>query len=154
MPPTVLGKRTRSATETAGASLPTPCSKAIATDRKPTECVLTRSKRRAVQPEKDDENGAPRTSCQDGEKGDDGGVSLKRKRNVRTAPAKHTTLERRVEVSPEKISAHFKAAKSGIEVYQDGKVDVRTPSAARHRDALGGKVPVTPRHRVLLAGSQ
>ncbi|KAK3074153.1 AAA ATPase [Teratosphaeriaceae sp. CCFEE 6253] len=154
MPSTVLGKRARSATDTAGASLPTSCSEAIATNPKPTERVITRSKRRAVQPEQNDENDSPRAYRPDGDEGEDGDVSLKRKRNVRTVPAKHTAFERGVEVSPAKISAHFKVGKSGIEVYQDGKVDVRTPSAARQRDALCGKVPVTPRHRILLAGSQ
>ena len=74
---------------------------------------------------------------------------------VRAVPAKHGASEQRVAVSPSKIDSHFKIAKSGIQVFEDGKSDPRTtPSTPRHRDALSKKVPITPRHRVLLAGSQ
>lgn len=59
-------------------------------------------------------------------------------------------------VSSEKVAAHFKISKSGVDVYEDGKGDSKltaSPRTPRHRDALSKKVPITPRHRVLVGGS-
>lgn len=41
-------------------------------------------------------------------------------------------------------------------MYKDGKEEQEnaTPKTPRHRDALSKKVPITPRHRVLIAGTQ
>lgn len=73
----------------------------------------------------------------------------------RTVPAKHGASERRVALSPSKISSHFKVAKTSLRVFEDGKNgQTRCPSTPRHRDAASKKVPITPRHRVLLTGSQ
>ena len=53
------------------------------------------------------------------------------------------------------MRSHFKVSKGAIEVFQDGKVDGKaTPTTPRHRDALSQKLPVTPRHHALVAGSQ
>ena len=72
----------------------------------------------------------------------------------RTAPAKHGVAESRVPLSPSKINSHFKVGKAAVHVFEDGKSDLRaTPTTPRHRDALSKKVAVTPRHRLLLAGS-
>ncbi|KAK5682906.1 AAA ATPase [Elasticomyces elasticus] len=127
MPSTVLGKRTRSAAA---------------------ETVTTRSQRRAVVEETTDEDENPFvTRKNDVEDGGQTERPAKKARATRVAPAK------RAVASPAKISAHFKVAKVGIEVYQDGKGDaIAVPNTPRHRDALSKKVPITPRHRVLLAG--
>ncbi|KAK0263399.1 AAA ATPase [Friedmanniomyces endolithicus] len=145
---TVLGKRTRSSTDGADA-------------------ILTRSKRRVVDNQRDDEiekeieQENPFVShrqvgvvSQDVVSGD---KPAKRTRlaSTRKVPTKHSVPIRRDDLSPAKISAHFKVAKAGIEVYRDGKGDaIPIPNTPRHRDALSKKVPVTPRHRVLLAGGQ
>lgn len=76
------------------------------------------------------------------------------------APAKKTRASTRTvpakQHKPGKISSHFAHAKTAIEVFQDGKDDddALAPSTPRHRDALSKKIPVTPRHRVRLTGSQ
>ena len=81
--------------------------------------------------------------------------TLPKKRRVagrnRTLPAKHGAPEQRAPISPAKINSHFKVGKSAIAVFEDGK---DSPSTPRHRDAASKKVPITPRHRVLLAGSK
>lgn len=85
---------------------------------------------------------------------DEAGTSTKKRRvggRARTAPAKHGAPEQRVPVSPAKISSHFKVGKAAIPVFEDGK---DTPATPRHRDAASKKVAITPRHRVLLAGSK
>ncbi|KAK4951888.1 AAA ATPase [Elasticomyces elasticus] len=128
MPSTVLGKRTRGAAAA--------------------ETVTTRSQRRAVVEELAEDNENPFVTRKDDvEDGAQTDRPAKKARATRAAPAK------RVVASPAKISAHFKVAKAGIEVYQDGKGDaIPVPNTPRHRDALSKKVPITPRHRVLLAG--
>ncbi|KAK5122487.1 hypothetical protein LTR85_004071 [Meristemomyces frigidus] len=141
MAATVLGKRTRSSADTA-------------------DTVLTRSKRRVVLNDPNDENENPFVSRidHDGDEldiGEDVRPAKKTRASTRTAPAKHGAPEQRVDVSPARIRTHFKVAKSALEVYQDGKRDAKaSPQTPRHRDALSKKVPVTPRHRVLLAGGQ
>lgn len=85
-----------------------------------------------------------------------GRPTKKTRASTRTVPAKHGAPERRVPISPAKVSNHFKVAKSesSIDVYQDRKGDSKPcPQTPRHRDARSKKVPVTPRHRVLLGGS-
>lgn len=77
----------------------------------------------------------------------------KRAKITRIAPAKHGKPEQRVVVpSPTKIDGRFKASKTAIDVYQDGKDDF-VPTTPRHRDALSKKAPVTPRHRLIIAGA-
>ncbi len=73
----------------------------------------------------------------------------------RSVPAKHGAAEQRIAVSSSKINAHFKVGKAAIQIYEDGKSDLKsTPTTPRHRDALSKKVPITPRHRALLASNQ
>ncbi|KAK4542083.1 hypothetical protein LTR36_007114 [Oleoguttula mirabilis] len=138
MAATVLGKRTRSTAD-------------------PADTVPTHSKRRIVLNEPDDENENPFVSHSGDElEADEPARPAKRTRaSARTVPAKHGAPEQHIEVSPAKISTHFRVAKSAIEIFQDGKRDARSsPQTPRHRDALSKKVPITPRHRVLLAGNQ
>ncbi|KAK0932570.1 AAA ATPase [Friedmanniomyces endolithicus] len=148
MPSTVLGKRTRSSADGA-------------------ETILTSSKRRVVVEEREDE--VQKENEQESPFISHRQVAVvsqdvlpvdkpaKRTRlaSTRKVPVKKVVSGRRGDLSPAKISAHFKVAKAGIEVYRDGKGDaIPVPTTPRHRDALSKKVPVTPRHRVLLAGSQ
>lgn len=68
-----------------------------------------------------------------------------------TTPAKHGVMESRVALSPTKINSHFKNSKANVST--DVKASqIATPSTPRHRDACANKVAVTPRHRVLVAG--
>lgn len=72
---------------------------------------------------------------------------------ARVSPAKHGAREQRV--SPSKLSSHFKVRKSDIKVFEDSKINgIPTPTTPRHCDALSKKVPITPRHRVLLDGGK
>ncbi|KAF2725437.1 cell division control protein Cdc6 [Polychaeton citri CBS 116435] len=48
----------------------------------------------------------------------------------------------------------FKQTKAGVEPFSDEKENAATPRTPRHRDALAQKVTLTPRHRVLVAGTQ
>lgn len=142
--------------------------KRIATDSNPADAVLTRSKRRIVVNEPNDENENPFVSHDEHDNGVDGvdcdgmevdeparPIKKTRASAARRVPAKHGASEGRVAISPAQISTHFKVSKTAIEVYQDGKSDPKpSPRTPRHRDALSKKVPITPRHRVLLAGSQ
>lgn len=119
--------------------------------------MLTRSKRRIVLNEPNDENENPFVSHNESD-GDASGADeaarpvKKTRASARTVPAKHGAPEQRVDVS---ISTHFKVAKSAVDVYRDEKHNAKSsPQTSRHRDALSKKVPITPRHRVLLAGSQ
>ncbi|KAK3718909.1 AAA ATPase [Vermiconidia calcicola] len=141
-----LGKRSRSAVEAGESGL-----------------AATRSKRRIVVNEPNDENCNPFVRSehdrhhQDGSEVDESLPPAKKTRriaNARSVPAKHGAPEQRVSVSPSKIDSHFKIAKGAIPVFEDGKSGhLSTPTTSRHRDALSKKVPVTPQHRVLLAGN-
>ena len=123
---------------------------------------MTRSKRRVVLNEPNDENCNPFVRPEQDENVENGpevesratpAKKTRTARGSRTVPAKHGAPEERVAISPPKISSHFKVAKSTIAVYEDGKSSKPpTPSTPRHRDALSKKVPITPRHRVFLAG--
>ncbi|WPH01133.1 Cell division control protein 18 [Acrodontium crateriforme] len=125
----VLGKRSRGAEDTASAA------------------VFTRSKRRLVVNETNDENENPfvtrrREESQEIEVEEE--TDLPAKRTRRSVPAKH--------VSPSKLDSHFRPAKPAtIDIYHDGKSVCKTPTTPRHRD-LQVKVPITPRHRLLLGG--
>ena len=154
--PSVLGKRTRAAEDTAGSTLPMPRGrKRVGTDNLLADNVSTRSKRQLLIDEANNENENPFVR-RGGDATEDEEVPAKRTRaSTRRVPAKHGAPERRVDISPVKVSDRFKTAKAGIDVYQDGKCDAKsTPRTPRHRDAQSKKVPITPRHRVLLGGSQ
>lgn len=74
-----------------------------------------------------------------------------RRQTARAVPAKHGAPEQRISISPSKINEHFKSRKSEIAIFEDGKSNgVPTPQTPRHRDAVSKKVPVTPRHRLVL----
>lgn len=113
--------------------------------------MQTRSKRRVVLNEPNDENENPFIHHERDDGGDEEVLPARKKTRTRTVPAKHGPSEQRVAVSPPKIGNHFKVGKSAITVFEDGKNE---PSTPRHRDASSKKVPITPRHRVLLAGQQ
>ncbi|KAK4561179.1 AAA ATPase [Recurvomyces mirabilis] len=158
MPSTMLGKRSRG-TETTGASS-TSASKSPIANAKYADAITTRSKRRIVINEPSDENENPFISHHEDLLEESVGVQedsrpVKRTRTTRTVPAKRGTIEQRLEVSPAKINAHFKVAKSSIDVYQDSKNNAKAePQTPRHRDRTAGRVAVTPRHRTLLASAQ
>lgn len=118
--------------------------------------MTTRSKRRTIVGLGSDENQNPFITRVERENGErktvDEAVTVEKKacRSTRTVSAKHGGYERRIEVAPAKISAHFQVAKSAIEVFQDSKGEpTASPHTPRHRDALSKKVPITPRHRAL-----
>ena len=159
--PSVLGKRTRGAADTAGSNRPMPRRrKCVVTDNVAAETISTRSKRRIVLNEPNDENENPFASHD--EHGADGTEvdeitrpTKKTRASTRTVPSKHGAPERRVGLSPVKISEHFKASKAAVAVFQDAKSNSKpSPQTPRHRDAQARKVSITPRHRALLAGSQ
>ncbi|KAF2810221.1 cell division control protein Cdc6 [Mytilinidion resinicola] len=147
MPSTVLGKRTRSSTDSPDAA----------------SRVTTRAKRQAqfvILDDGENENPfiTPRNkrvvrhgdAMELDELAEDVLPSGKRVRKAGSTPAKHGAPESRVALSPAKINAHFKASKPVVR--QDSKSVQATPQTPRHRDALSKKVPVTPRHRVLVGG--
>lgn len=148
MPATVLGKRTRStaAAEGTAQNIPAGSEARLATTE-------TRSKRRVVLNEPHDENENPFKQHDRDTDAENEGLPAKKKTRTavgaRSVPAKHGAPEQRVAVSPSKIDGHFKVGKSAITVFEDDKTEPSTPP---HRDALSKKVPITPRHRVLLAG--
>ncbi|EME39627.1 hypothetical protein DOTSEDRAFT_56948 [Dothistroma septosporum NZE10] len=165
MSATVLGKRTRSTVAAASTNL-----SAEETGRRVATAVsctgnastATRSKRRIAVNEPNDENENPfitKKSAEDEVEDKDDietRPTKKTRSSARTAPARHGGLESCVELSPAKVGSHFKVSKAEIGVYQDGKSEQENvePQTPRRRDQLSKKVPVTPRHRVLIAGSQ
>ncbi|KAL1591608.1 AAA ATPase [Paraconiothyrium brasiliense] len=143
MPATVLGKRTRSSVTADAADAPTP--------------VSTRAKRRAqfvILDEGENDNPFVTPSKKSGRNGDAmdldvPGEQLSGKRRTRaaaTTPAKHGTHNTRIPLSPTKANSPRKASATCPEK------PAATPSTPRHRDALAGKVAVTPRHRIIAAG--
>ncbi|GAB1741495.1 hypothetical protein NU219Hw_g6724t1 [Hortaea werneckii] len=144
----VLGKRTRAAVDT------------------PADRVSTRSsKRRIVVNEPNDENANPFVhhddhhvaAGKDEMEAEEPERPVKKTRaSTRTVPAKHGASERRVAVSPAKVRDHFHTSKPEIRDDADGKNDSSkaSPQTPRRRDAQARKVPITPRHRVLLGGGQ
>ncbi|OQO07385.1 hypothetical protein B0A48_07082 [Cryoendolithus antarcticus] len=124
-----LGKRTRSSVEDAA--------------------VSTRaSKRRIVVSDANDENENPFVS----QHASDDERPTKRTRAVKATSAKHATTNQRVVPASPKISAHFRATKGPVDIYQDAKQTTLDPSTPRHRDALSKQVPITPRHRIIVGG--
>nr|OQO16133.1 hypothetical protein B0A51_15783 [Rachicladosporium sp. CCFEE 5018] len=124
-----LGKRTRSSVEDAA--------------------VSTRAaKRRIVVNDANHENENPFVSHDAG----DDERPTKKLRAVKATPAKHAATSERVVSASPKISAHFKATKGAVDIYQDAKQAISDPSTPRHRDALSKKVPITPRHRIIVGG--
>ncbi|EMC91371.1 hypothetical protein BAUCODRAFT_39538 [Baudoinia panamericana UAMH 10762] len=136
MPVSVLGKRNRQCIDTAD------------------EPVCTRSKRRVLERQLNDENRNPFAAKGDHDGEDRTAVDepLTRGRRKRALPAEHTSPESRKVLSPTKITKHFQVSKPSVDIYQDGKEDFE-PQTPRQRDALSKKVPITPRHRVLLPGN-
>lgn len=123
------------------------------------ESLLTRSRRRIVFSDANDENRNPFVRAVDvgsteHVQVEDGVRKIKGAKAARVVPAKHGAPEQRVSISPSKIDTHFKVRKSDIQVFEDGKGDrVSSPQTPRHRDAASKKVPITPRHRLLLNGN-
>ncbi|KAI6810184.1 cell division control protein [Hortaea werneckii] len=163
----VLGKRTRAAVDTPGTKEPIPCNgAACAGTNEVADKVSTRSsKRRIVVNEPNDENANPFVHHDDHHvaAGNDEMEVEEQERPVkktrtstRTVPAKHGASERRVVVSPAKVRDHFHTSKPEIREDADGKNDSSkaSPQTPRRRDAQARKVPITPRHRVLLGGGQ
>ena len=149
--PSILGKRSRGSEDRAAAGSTRSISHTRLarplTRQSDLPAVLTRSKRRLVLNDANDENQNPFVTrrpeeTQEIEREEDVVRPIKRAR--RTVPTKHA--------SPSKLESHFKAAKPSIAIYTDGKNACKsTPTTPRHRDAQV-KVPITPRHRVLLGG--
>lgn len=73
-------------------------------------------------------------------------ASIKRGRKTGTTPAKYASQCTRLPVSAAKENSPQKALVDIPENFAP------TPSTPRHRDALAGKVAVTPRHRLIIAG--
>ncbi|RMZ26461.1 hypothetical protein D0859_09459 [Hortaea werneckii] len=158
----VLGKRTRAAVDT-----PVPCNGAAraGTDKVADKVATRSSKRRIVVNEPNDENANPFVHHDDhhvAAGNDEMEVEeperpvKKTRTSTRTVPAKHGASERRVAVSPAKVRDHFHTSKPEIRDDADGKNDSSkaSPQTPRRRDAQARKVPITPRHRVLLGGGQ
>lgn len=67
-------------------------------------------------------------------------------------PAKQGAFQSRVTLSSSKIDAYFKTTKT-VSALGTKSAQTATPQTPRHRDALSKKVPVTPSHRVRVAGT-
>jgi len=70
-------------------------------------------------------------------------------RSTRSTPAKHGAIERRIP-SVSGTLKHVELVKNNKE--NSTPVQNPTPKTPRHRDALSKQVPITPRHRVMVAG--
>ncbi|KAL2351759.1 P-loop containing nucleoside triphosphate hydrolase protein [Cryomyces antarcticus] len=145
----VLGKRSRAATDSAGDST----------------VALTRAKRRAQLVVGNDENenpfvsrstGKPARHAADDLEMDELALPETTPRGTRaagTTPAKHGTPGRRLVTPQTKIDALFKVTKPVVATHSDSKItQTATPQTPRHRDALSKKVPITPSHRVAISG--
>lgn len=121
----LLGKRTRSTIDTDSPS------------------GSTRAKRRVVLNEPTDENENPFVTRESSAT-----PTPRKTRSARTTPAKHGAPEKRIALPSAKISAHFKPTKALVDVHQDEKEAPSTPSGRASK-----KVPVTPRHRVIVASA-
>ncbi|KAF1943432.1 cell division control protein Cdc6 [Clathrospora elynae] len=145
MASTVLGKRTRSSANV------------DASDSKLN--VATRAKRRAqfvIHDEGENENPFITPKKQNALDSDAMDVdedeaaeekpSTKRGRRAGTTPAKHGAPCTRLPLSTAKQNSPQKALFGIAEKFAP------TPSTPRHRDALAGKVAITPRHRLIIAG--
>ncbi|KAJ4344444.1 AAA ATPase [Didymosphaeria variabile] len=143
MPATILGKRTRSSATADASETPTTAS--------------TRAKRRTqfvILDEGENDNPFVTPSKKSGRNGDamdldapgEQSTGKRRTRAAATTPAKHGAHNTRIPLSPTKVNSPTKAAARCPEK------PAATPSTPRHRDALAGKVAVTPRHRLIAAG--
>ena len=102
----VLGKRSRGTS--AGS-----CNRSrTATDWPSDESVLKRSKRRLVIQDANSENENPFIVRKNGDE-----IQVDDKDGTHTVPAKHGPPEKRIAISPAKISDHFKVSKPAIDVY-------------------------------------
>ncbi|CAI6341868.1 unnamed protein product [Periconia digitata] len=150
MPPTVLGKRTRSSTAAA----------ANLSDAQSPETVSANKRRAQFVIHDEGEITNPfvtpnkKTPACNGDAmdvdspGEEQTPSGKRGRKPRTAPTKHGAFESRIPLSPAKTNSPVKAPA----VSSKKQTPAVTPSTPRHRDALANKVAVTPRHRLIVAG--
>ncbi len=118
------------------------------------EYPSTRSKRRIVINEPNDENANPFKSVKkDGASAFESQDVASRKKTCRksrpcTVPAKHGAPETRVPIAPSQRASH-------IAVFEDVKNDENVPpQTPRHRDNALNKVAITPRHRALLQSRQ
>ncbi|KAG9248415.1 P-loop containing nucleoside triphosphate hydrolase protein [Calycina marina] len=138
MPSTVLGKRTRSSTNSASIF----------------ESLPPSAKRQARAEIFEDEYENPfisrisRDGSQDVESVDIDEDAKVIKRPTRPTPANHGAAESRTPHSGSR--KHIDITKNNKE--NSIRVQNPTPKTPRHRDALSKQVPVTPRHRVLVAG--
>lgn len=120
----------------------------------------TRSKRRIVLNEPNDENENPfvRAKVVEGESDKPTNANARKTRGgsaTRAVPAKHGPTEALVSISPSKIDSHFKIGKGPVTVYGDGKQNtLPAPKTPRHRDSISHKVTITPRHRALATNAQ
>lgn len=163
MPSTVLGKRTRSSANAdasgkdnwrAGRRFSSNTSLTRFADSQLN--VSTRAKRRAefvILDEAEQENPFVTPKRKNVHNGDAMDVdeeeekpSIKRGRKAATTPAKHGASRPRLPLSAAKENSPAKALVALPEE------QTATPSTPRHRDALAGKVAVTPRHRLIVAG--
>ena len=166
MPSTVLGKRTRGSTDSPGKHIRTPelSKQTNQAHADASSAVATCAKRRGqfvILDDSENENPFVTPSHKksihhvdemelDG-LAEDVKPSSKRGRKASTTQAKHGASQIRVALSPAKINAHFKATKPVPKV-NDKPSQISTPQTPRHYDALSKKIPVTPRHRVIVAG--
>jgi cell division control protein 6 len=159
MAPSVLGKRTRSSaridasgTPGRGSSDNTPLTRSAESK----SSVATRSKRRqqfVIHDEGENEN--PFVTPKKQNERDEDAMDVdeeeekpvtKRGRKNGTTSAKHGAPCTRLPLSAAQENSPRKALVNIPEKFAP------TPSTPRHRDALAGKVAVTPRHRLIIAG--
>jgi cell division control protein 6 len=154
MAPTVLGKRTRSAANADAFSKCNGCSTSdtsLTRSKDSPSNVATRSKRRAqfvILDEAEHENPfvTPRKSVHYGEAMDVDEAAEEKPSAKRGKSARHVAPASRLPLSAPKENSPAKALVALPEK------QTPTPSTPRHRDAFAGKVAVTPRHRLIVAG--
>jgi cell division control protein 6 len=154
MAPTVLGKRTRSAANADASSKCNGCSTSdtsLTRSKDSPSNVATRSKRRAqfvILDEAEHENPfvTPRKSVHYGEAMDVDEAAEEKPSAKRGKSARHVAPASRLPLSAPKENSPAKALVALPEK------QTPTPSTPRHRDAFAGKVAVTPRHRLIVAG--
>jgi cell division control protein 6 len=141
MASSVLGKRTRSSTDS-GKFAPSSNSWKSLT-RSASKPPLSRVKRQAREEILNDENANPflTPSTRDGPPdGDSMDIDeLSGEFPMKSTPVKHGNVGKRIPLSPSKVR-------------NANAIQNPTPQTPRHRDARSKKIPVTPRHRVVVAG--
>ncbi|KAI9717542.1 MAG: hypothetical protein M1812_004683 [Candelaria pacifica] len=145
MASSVLGKRTRSTTDSTSPSTGNARVKrqtrAVPVNDENENPFLTRTTRSStkhVQSVDDGQEGPPKTP--------------RKSTKVAATPIKHNILGGRTTLSPTKINTLFRETKAA-QSEPPKATQARTPQTPRHRDALSKKIPVTPRHRVTVAGN-